>query len=144
MQTETAIMMIIATMNIIMVPKISSVKIRSTMSKAEAAPALSTALSTSHHMRTQWLPPLSRQRLMLQGDSGGRVPSGWNDLFWPFHSQAVSAWQRVLGRIGWVEVQDGGTSKSMSTQPRYATTRVTLYMSEISAQLTFITDICRS
>ena len=32
-----------------------------------------------------------------------------------------------LGRIGWVAVQDGGTSKSMSTQPRYATTRVTLY-----------------
>ena len=54
---------------------------------------------------------------------------GWDDYhFGHFSVRWFLPGRGELGRIGWVAVQNGVTSKSMSTQPSYATTRVTLYL----------------
>ena len=54
---------------------------------------------------------------------------GWVDLNLPLPLSAqLCCGQWGFGRIGWVAKQDDETSKIKATQPRFATTSVTLYM----------------
>ena len=87
----------------------------------------------SHNVCGKWslVQQFNNKFRELLGDSGGQVHYlGWDDYH--FGHSTVRPFQPgrgdsgELGRIGWVAVEVGGTSKSMPTQPRYATTRVTL------------------
>ena len=52
---------------------------------------------------------------------------GWVDLYFDVPMPARFCWgQWGFGRTGWAAGQDDGTSESKSTQPRSATTSVTL------------------
>ena len=65
------------------------------------------------------------------------VDLGWVDLYFDVPMSARFCWgQWGFGRTGWAAGQDDGTSESKSTQPRSATTSVTLYRKGSNVRLT--------